>query len=340
MTIVGNFFWRKVPEHLIAALKTGELKVYGSIIRSISTGRIAGHLQQTSALHEIGDLVRGGMSLPLQGLGLASQTATVIQNEQIKRAVAAIQELQLTNLAFGAVGIGVSVASTAILWRKIDAVERQVSSIAGTLDMILSSVEALKQDRIVDDFARLRAVVEQMNEAWILSDPARQWNDVARDAHNLSSVFERRIIAIIDTGEVDPIVAEPMLSALSLATDTRISARLASGATLAAREVASAGAETMSKFAGHFGLGTAALKRMESDAVQAGSLSWAEAFKRHETELRQLLTDQRARVTALASNGLTISEIERQGIHGRKWLEAAREEDVPFLYLNAETSSA
>lgn len=336
---IGSVLLREVPDALTAALSTGELKVHGSVIRSISTGRIVGHLQETSLLHKLSGLLRGAAGLPLPGLNLAGQTISIVQNEQIKRAVAVVHRMQLANLAVGAVGIGVSVAGTAALWLKIDTIEKQVAALAGTLDHILSAVEALRRDRIADDLARLRAVTEQMNEAWLLSDPIGQWNAVARDAHLLGAVFERRLAAIVEADERDPALAEPMLAALAIATATRISARLAGGSTSAAREAASAGAETMDNFMEHFSLASAILKRTKADTAEAGSMPWSMAVKEHGAAMASLLDEQRNRVTALASGGLTIAELERQGIDGREWLRAAREEDIPFLFLRPIDSS-
>lgn len=336
MALLGDILLREVPDALIAGMASGDLKVHGSIIRSISSGRIVGHLQETSALSGLGNLLGGTASLPLQGLDLVGQTVAMVQNEQIKHAVAVVQQLQLANLALGAVGIGVSVAGTAVLWRKIDIVEKQVAGLAATLDALLNKVEALRQDRIADDLARLRAVADQMNEAWLLTDPVPQWDDVAREAHVLGSIFERRAVAIIEAGEHDPSVAEPMLAALGLASATRVAARLASGATVAAREAAAVSAETMANLTGHFGLGSALLKRMQGHRAATGSAAWRVALTSHAEMVRPLLTDQRDRVTALASSGLTIGEIDRQGIDGRAWLEAAREEkDAPLLCLQS-----
>jgi hypothetical protein len=40
----GAVLLREVPEHILAGVRLGDFKVYGSIIRSLRSGRIVGHL--------------------------------------------------------------------------------------------------------------------------------------------------------------------------------------------------------------------------------------------------------------------------------------------------------
>ena len=41
-----NIFLRGVPEHLLAGVRSGELGIFGSVIRTVANGQIAGFLKE------------------------------------------------------------------------------------------------------------------------------------------------------------------------------------------------------------------------------------------------------------------------------------------------------
>lgn len=120
---LANVVLREVPAELLAGVASGQYRVAGSIIQSVSSGRVVGHLQETSAISAL--LNFSPLSLPQ----MAIDTVSVVQNEQIKAAIAVVQSLQIANLAASGMGIGVSVAGAAILAKRIARVEEKVDAI-------------------------------------------------------------------------------------------------------------------------------------------------------------------------------------------------------------------
>ena len=337
-TLFGNALLRQVPAHLLAGVQAGDLKVYGSIIRSLTSGRIVGHLQETSGLAKLGaTALAAPASLPLQGAGLAADLVghgvSFVQNEQIKAAVNFVQNLQIANLALGAVGIGVSVAGFAILSAKINRVEASMDAMAGRLDEIARGVDSLRRDRIADDFTRLRTVAEQMDEGWSLTDPAPQWRQVASEAHSLVNMFERRA-SELTADPADVAAVEPFLEALALAASLRVAARLASGDDAAGRAAANEGARALVGVGERVSLGASVFRQMRSETSLGGTKAWDQALAGRVDTLRPLIERTRQREAAAASTSLTLAELQRQDISGRAWLEAARSEETePVLCL-------
>lgn len=118
---------REVPAELLAGVSSGEYRVAGSIIQSVSSGRVVGHLQETSAISSLLNLSPFGLPQ------MAMDAVTVVQNEQIKAAISVVQSLQIANLAVSGIGIGVSVAGAAILAKRIARVEEKVDAILPNL---------------------------------------------------------------------------------------------------------------------------------------------------------------------------------------------------------------
>ena len=124
--MLGGRVLREVPARFVEGVGTGEYKVFGSIIRSRLTNRIVGHLQETSGLSKMASLAMA----PANPLGAAASAAELIgqcvlysQNRAILNAVKTIEQLQIASLAVGVVGIGVSIAGTALILERIKRVE-------------------------------------------------------------------------------------------------------------------------------------------------------------------------------------------------------------------------
>ena len=335
---LGDVLLRQVPQHLLAGVQTGELQVFGSIIRSVASGRITGHLQETAGLAQLaGRALSAPATLPLQGVGMAADLighgVTITQNEQIKSAIHALHALQVADLALGAAGVGVSVAGFAIVSAKITRVEKRIAEIFTNLEHVTRKIDMLRLERVAEDFTRLRTAAEQMEEGWLLSDPAPQWRQVANEAHALANAFERRARELIAQGE-DLASIDPFLEAFALAAATRVSSRLASGDDLVARRAADEGTRVLVSLGEHVSLGEATLRAMSANGVSPGSVEWGEKLEMTAGELKPAIEACRAREAAAASRVITLAELERQGISGRSWLEIARqEEDSPVLCL-------
>ena len=329
---------RQVPEHLMAGIRSGEVKVYGSIIRSVVSGQIVGHLQETSGFAKLGGIALAApASVPLAGVGLAvdlvGQGVNYVQNEQIKAALDVVQNLQVANLTLGVVGIGVSVAGFAVLSAKINRIEASVDAMADRLTQLASGADWLRHDRIAEDFTRLRTLAEQMDEGWTLMNPASQWRQVATEAHSLANVFERRASGFAND-PADLLAVEPFVEALALAASLRVSARLASGEDAAAGAAADEGAKCLIALGEHVSLSAAALRQMSTDKAIVGSRDWGASLNDRVEALRPVISLRRQRELAAVSTSLTLAELRQQLIPGRAWLESARSEnDEPVICL-------
>lgn len=331
---------RSVPEALIAGVNSGDYQVYGSVIRSLTSGRIVGHLQETDALTRVtGHLVRGPLSAPGAALDLLGQGVSIAQNEQIKAAIASMQSLQIGMTALQVASIGISVAGFAVLSRRIDALAGKMDAVLAGLDRIGASIELLREERIRADLADLRTLAERYNEAWLLSDPTPQWHSVDAGAHRLASQFRERIHGLLD-GPGTPInELEPFLAAWQLATDLRISSRLAAGEEAAARSAARDIQIELDGISDTLSPSEIAVHR--TGIENAASSRWARALDEHVDGLRPFFDRLEARQIATDTRMLTLTELETQKISGRAWLEAARlTEDQPLIFLNAQPATA
>ena len=314
---------RQIPKEFLAGIATGDYRVLGSVIQSVGSGRIVGHLQETSALISL----LGSPALAAAKIGL--QVADVVQNEQIKAAINVVQSLQVASLALSGISIGVSIAGTALLIRRIAKIETKIDAIMPELAAITRGMEVLRAERIAEDFGRLRILAEQVEEAWLPSGTNGEWIDIARESHFLAGSFENRV------GQIDAKSGEAFVDAYALASGLRVTARLAAGQDEMARNAAVDRATKLFAFGESVGLGQLALARMSRD-TDAASSAWQERLDTQAQSLRDGVAVAQQRVMAAAANAETLEELARQGIAGRDWIDAAREErQSPVIVLRA-----
>lgn len=331
--MIGTILLRTVPELLRHGVDSGAYKVYGSVVRSTSTGRIVGHLQETGLLGR----------LPLPGLSVAGDIANsglnmvqIAQNEQIKAALSVLQSMQVADLALGAAGIGVTAIGSAILFRKIGRVEAAVAAMSDRLDRIARHAEGARADLLGDLLARLHAAAEQLEEGWQLADPVTQWRQVALEAHTLASIFERRLIACAGMDDLGSRMMDPLLDAMALAGATRVTARLACNDIEAACDAATRQAEALVRAGAGLALPSLLLASYGDSDHEALSDGWRSAMEEGGNTHRRAVDAKRRREAGAVSTALTIAEIRERGIVGREWLEAARgETEQPLLFLPA-----
>lgn len=329
---------RKVPEALAAGVSTGEYQVYGSVIRSLTSGRIIGHLQETNALTRI---VGNALAIPLQPANIAidivGHTASFVQNEQIKTAISTLGKLQIGSVALGAASVGISIAGFAMLSRQLDKLSEKLGGVMEGIQRLERSMDVLREDRIRADFTDLRTIAERYEDGWLLSDPVTQWTAVESEAHKIANHFRDRMEGLL-SGPATPLPEfEPFLEAWRLASDLRVSARLASNESVAAQSAALESRRFLDKIEDELALGSIALK--DAGATLAGSDDWGSRLDQAIAEHQGFFDRLSARSIAAGTRVLTLAELETQGIAGRDWLSAARACDTePLLYLEARAA--
>ncbi|WP_288414971.1 hypothetical protein [uncultured Novosphingobium sp.] len=342
--MIADVFLREIPAALQAGIRSGQLDVYGSVIRNVSNGQIAGFLQETSALSKVAALVNAGPAAPLQ---LVSAGVQILQNEQIKTGISAVQqslavlnELQIANLALGAAGIGVTAVGFAVMSKKIDRVREDVRVLDGKLDRLLDEFARDRTEKLDDMFDRLRGLAERIDMRWSMSGDraALGWQHDADEVDRLSTFFAGRARRLLDARADTVIEATPLLDAFAMASGMRIGALALAGETQAAVQVARDDAARMEQMTGRIGAADLARAWLESSQWQAapGSDAAGEALALASTHARSAATTLRAREAVAATRASPLLALESQGMLARDWLGAAREEqEAPLLLMTA-----
>jgi hypothetical protein len=328
-------FIMTVPAHLLAAHASNEVAVFGSIIKSLSTGQIVGHLQQSASLTNTMSLIGTGpigAAATLADVGV--QAVTIVQNEQIKQALGALRHLQIANLALTGLGIGVSVAGFAIMSAKIDKVNRRLDGIAEQLERLAMGLDDLKLEYIRADLDRLRTACEQADEAWTLIDPLPQWHAAAETLHHLQNTFGRRAGRLMDNPDTAPDLRDCCVDAFVLAGSTRVAVRLAMNEMPAAIATSRTYAAELQRLTGNLGAVNFLAEGLAAIKPESAPRERLAAFELHRPVAERRATFIREREVLAATQAMTIVQLHASGISGRDWLEQARTTQEPFICLS------
>jgi outer membrane murein-binding lipoprotein Lpp len=338
-SIAGNILLRQVPSALAAGVSSGEYRVYGSIIRSVSTGRVVAHLQETGGVARL-----LGSAPSMSPLTMMSSGIHIVQGEQIKAGVRHVQEgvdqlqqLGLANLALSGVGIGISVAGFAVIAAKINRLASQVDELKDRIAELSEQVKDLHEDIVLRDFDNLRAAAKDMDEIWLLeSDGAAKmrWHTLAKSLLDMSELFRRRASRILAKGPGAVAAAEPHLDALALASGLRVASLAAAGEERAAQIAARGCGREIEALTGTIGAADLARERLREAKVRMVTQEWRSALEGAIVEVAPSAERLRQREASAATLGAPLKELEERGIPARDWLAAARqEEDVPVVLM-------
>lgn len=331
----------KVPEDFLQAVTQGEAEVIGAVIKETVSGRIMGHMQQTSAGQNF--LIRALQGLPGAAGGEFSPLGmlTAYQNYQIgqkieglRQGVELLKGLQIGTLALSGINLGVSIAGFAMVLSRLRAME-------GQLDNLMISVAAVTEDRREDD---LRSLLGELMDKLGRADDLLSLKDLSRMADGLVDGFGRL------SGQFEMIFrrdgAVHALETLSAQKLERLwiaaaALRLCQDSTLRllflmdeleyARRFANRQAGSLLDLFDTF--------RPEeySRLMTPVSEDWQQTLA-DRAEMRKrcmILSDGlRGGVEGVAGQGALAQSLLDGGISGRRWLEAAEaEQEAPFQFL-------
>lgn len=140
-----------IAPEIFARLQGGTAELFGAVIKEKATGRILAHVQPTQVSERFlahGSSLIHGVGQSGNPLSFATGLVGAIQNEQIKSrldritgGLEVLQATQLLNLAVSVVGVGVTVASTALILNRIGTLDSRLADVSAKVDAIVRHVQ-------------------------------------------------------------------------------------------------------------------------------------------------------------------------------------------------------
>lgn len=223
----------RIPDELQNRIVDQTAERVGMIVRDSATKKIIAHLQETSATQ---DLVRrvvahgGGLvkSISPDPVGFATGMATIVQNEQIKRRLdvlqnmmGGLQALQIATLVTSVAGMGVTVASTALILSRM-------KELSTGLEDLRDQIERTRKKAEDWDLGQtLRAAetqLQRMSEAELSRNPQSVIESSEHELHKCFAELQRGTRTVLARAEVSPEFLTMLLSAISISGSAQIRA--------------------------------------------------------------------------------------------------------------------
>jgi hypothetical protein len=196
----------EIPAKFATQLAAGELVRYGGILKSVGTGQIVGHLQETGvAQHVLSSLVSSvptPLSLASNLINAGTGVYTAIQMGQIKAMIATLQTLQVATLGLSMVGVGVSVAGFLYMRKRFNALD-------GRLDQIINAIhtgfENQRKAALRAQMSRTKGLMQRAEHAKALSNPQSEYREVAAALTDQASYFDGEISVMLSAKAPIPV---------------------------------------------------------------------------------------------------------------------------------------
>lgn len=159
---------------MVADFAANKVGLFGAVLKDLATGQVLGHMQQTGAAE---GLIRKAFGLagfaaapsnPISIMSLVSTlatgTVTIVQNQQIKGQLTAVQQslslmqgMQMGGLLLSGLGFGVSVVGFAAMNARLTTIGKAVSALDAKLDAVTQS---RRNDELRSILARINTHLE------------------------------------------------------------------------------------------------------------------------------------------------------------------------------------
>ncbi len=304
----------------LAKLATGELVRYGTILKDANTGRIVAHIQETGLWR---DAVSSGTNLLNGSLSSTNPVLSIfntIQNEQIKSRLSNIkgmlggmQSLQLASLATSVVGIGVTMASTAMILHRLN-------DLGETTDKILSKVDRLpaiwEESRVRENLGKMQTSLDRLEEGPRRSDSDQVVRSLEEDLHKGFNDFSNTALKLSVEAEINADLLRVLLSAMSVSAGAQYKALLYLDEKEAALHRTQKQCETFEKLTW----------KIPTDVLERKTNAAPELVEAISDDIREFRT-------RLACRPHAVETMISQDIHGRDLIEQATDEKEEALLL-------
>lgn len=183
-----------LPLRFASGVASGDIVRYGAILKDAATGRILGHLQESSVGQSLLSQALSVAPLPVSSatsaLNAATGVYTAVQVQQLKSMMATLQALQVATLGVSLVGVGVSVAGFLYMRKRFNSLDDRVDKL---LDAIKAGFENQEKAGLRLQMSRTKSLVQRAELAASMSDPSKEYKEVAAQLADQSAYFEGEI---------------------------------------------------------------------------------------------------------------------------------------------------
>lgn len=214
-----------IPAEFLAAHAAGAVTRVGAVLKDTQTGRIVAHLQETGVLQSA---LQSGLSFDPTGvvtglIGVAQNAVITHKLSALQAMMGTMQTLQIATLASSVIGIGVTAASTAMILRRLDQVDKSLVGIEASVSELPSKWREMNlRARIVT----LRTTLERLAEAEVRPDAQAVMSGVEERLAYVFDELHSGLAEVVSGPKVDAGLVRTLLASLALCGGAQIKSLL------------------------------------------------------------------------------------------------------------------
>jgi len=319
-----------IPTEFVAGITEGSLIRVGTLLKESSTGKIVAHIQETGLAQQILSGISESPFSPLNTLGLVSSGYANVQLGQLKRMVEGLESLQYINLGVSIAGIGVSVIGFAMMNKRLNSIEGQITYLTEKMDQHFKD---LFDRELRKHFSLVYVLIEKADLANTLSNSSVEWRRVASQLADESGFFRGEIDHLLKQVIFDADLFTLLVRSLALCNAAYIECLLLASELPAAHKAASViGQNYISLFDS---MTPTQLASNVSTANKSGSDEDSySGLRRNQLEMTDLVHGVRDVTDAALTRPFLIEALIEKGISGHDFISALRgEKEHPILLL-------
>lgn len=312
------------------------MQLFGAILKDSVTGQVVGHVQQTGMLSQ---MLSGAAGSPVfQSLEMATSfvvDGTIQSNlAAISETLNVLQVLQIGSLAVSGVGLGVSIAGIALVIKRLNAIQEQLS-------VLEERIGAVTADRRSDDLRGLFADITSALDNVDTLTHRRHQTATAEAAQRQLANCPRRLEVHFQTNadrlDKGRVTAADLDILWSIAAAIRLCHEAGSRALFQIDELAAAAALTERQAQRFLDLSRPLSvdgpgRRMAAESVTATEFSAAR--QKAVPAAITLVQGLRESVAAIISQSALATDLAARQISGAAYLESVQQmNDVPLVYM-------
>jgi hypothetical protein len=322
-----------IPPQYQALVEAGKLIRRGALLINADGGGIVAHLQETRGFAKGGFelLSKLGAGNPISMAGqvanLAASGVMIRQNQQIKQTLNEVRDtldfvkgIGVANLATSVVGIGVTVAATAMLVQRIESLRVNLENFAKEVTEFRDEWRTNELEKLLQaastELDRIDGVHRRVNGRPVLEA-------AERDLHHVFDQMAARARSLFMRKEIPVAAVRIVLDGLSISGSARIKALFLMDEAEEAKASAQAQVKNLMDM-------TIA---MPADRL-AGRLVGTTSHREEAAALSARMASMRDTAVGILP---LVDELQRQDLRASAYLVAAeKEEDAPLMFLPAK----
>ena len=219
----------EIPTQFRTAVAAGDVIRRGALLQDAASGRILAHVQETGGLQRlIVDLATS--TSPFNPVDTAFGIFDVVQNEQIKKRLnvmqgmmGSLQTIQLATLISSFVGIGVTVASTAIILSRLKAISNGLGAILEKIDQLPTE---LNINRLRSVLTGIETQLERLDEISDRQNPRPVVESVEEKLHEGFNELNAGMTILLRSETINVALIKALLTGLALCGSAQCKALL------------------------------------------------------------------------------------------------------------------